>query len=312
MPNFKTGLILEQPKVSDWVVGGFTPLGSKILNPRGIWMTPDPVEYQAHWGFDRMACVSYSLLNCLEALHYYGNGHFINFSDRFLARASGTTKQGNHLSEVFDTARNLGLVTEDYYPDTDLGWNEYYKDIPKETYNKAKEFLTEWSLYREWVDTQDKELIFNKLYEAPLQVTVLYSTGNGLLNPTSSTGVKYNHAVMLYGAKWKEYWMIFDHYEQVYKKYAWDYEFGTILKPSLIKKLNNYMFKKDHAYQLVQGEGQKTGLYIEDKGLYIGDSVDVLVNSAMRLKTDYIPTPTPVTLEMWNSVDKFDMSGNKL
>lgn len=320
MSDFKTGLIIEKPKFTDWIAGGYTPLVNKIINPSGIFEVPE-IEYQNSYSYDRMNCVTMSILNCLEVLYPYKTGSFINFSDRFLAKASGTTKKGNSMEVVFDTARNLGLVTEDTYPDTDGGWDEYYKEIPIEIYEKAKEFLKDFSLYREWVNTKDKDLIFNSLKEAPLQVTVLYDSGNGYLNPTSNTGIKWNHAVMLYGAEYGKYWMIFDHYEQVYKKYAWDYEFGAILKPTLTKK-DNYMFKKDHAYQLVQGDGQLTALYVEDvvikvgepaiTGLLIGNSIDVIINSSMRLKEKNLITPEPTTLDKWNSVEHYNMKGESI
>jgi len=308
MEELSKGLLIRPQRLNDWALGGLTPLDFKFNNPDGNWTSYLPTdEFQNRWSYDRMACTTYSILNCLEVLHFKQTGIGKNFSDRFIAKASGTTRQGNYLDTVFDTIRKIGLIEEYLYTDDAKSWDEYYKEIPQELFDNAKEFLNDWNLYREWVRTDRKEDILLALKSAPLQVTVRYASGNGLLMPDGD----WNHAVMMYKAEEGVCWYIFDHYTQTRKKYAWDYEFGSVLKPSLIKKTNNInMFKKDHAYQLVQGNSQKTGLYVDGKGLYIGDSIDVLVNSAMRLKTDYIPTPIPTTLDDWNKVGHYDLKGN--
>jgi len=300
------GLQLSERKISDWIAGDFSPLSSKFINPSGIWLTPE-IEYQNRWGYDRLACVTYSLLNCLETLYYYKTGIWINFSDRFLAKMSGTTKYGNTLDNVFDFARKIGLVAENVYPDTDGGWDEYYKEIPQEIIDKAKEFLNEWSLYREWVRTDDKDKIFNALKEAPLQVVVCYAAGNGYLNPTG----KYNHAVMCFGADYGKCWYIFDHYTQSIKSYAWEYEFDCVLKPSLIKKTNTLMTLKDNTLcQLTQGSGG-FALFLDGK-LIIDDLAKVLASWNVRNKGNTNGMTQALTQEAWDKFDKINLKGESI
>jgi hypothetical protein len=298
------GLQLSDKSINDWVAGDYSPLGSKFINPSGVWLTPE-VETQNRWGFDRLACVTYSCLNCIESLYYYKTGVWRNFSDRFLAKASGTNRLGNSVANVFDTARKTGLVDESIYPDVQGGWEEYYKEIPLEIINTAKDFLAGWSLYREWIRTDNRDAIFNALKEAPLQVVVAYASGNGYLNPTG----KYNHAVMCYGAEYGKCWYIFDHYTQSTKTYAWEYEFDCVLKPSLIKKENKPMTTliDNMLVQLVQGQGG-FGLYLDGK--MIVDELDkVLASWIVRTKGKTDGMVSTMTLEEWEKIPKVNLKG---
>lgn len=303
------GLLVRDTNVRDWIAGEFSPLGTSVTNPTGDWSIylPDE-ETQNRSGFDRQACVSYSILNCLEVLHKAQTGIGINWSDRYVARMSNTTRNGNYLDAVFDAIRNYGLVEEWQYPDDVKTWEEYYQDIPEALQLEGKEILKKWGFYREWVRTDRKDDIFNALKSAPLQVTVKYASGNGLLNPTG----QHNHAVMLFNASYGDYWELFDHYTQVRKKYAWDYEFGAVLKPSLIKKNNNFMFtpQDNTLYLLVQGPEQILTMGLNGKLIKYDEKIDALINSASRSKKYQIPVP--ITMEQYNSCEKLDGKGNKI
>lgn len=303
MKNF--GLILKPQKPSDWIAGGFTPLTQQGIKSDGNWTDFLPiVEYQNNGSFDRMDCVTYSLLNCIEALYKFQTGIERNFSDRALAKLSHTTKEGNSLDTVFDTARKFGLVDETLWPDVFTNWDDYYVDVPIEIQNLGYEFLTIWSLYREWISTKNKDLIFNSLKDAPLQVVVAFATGNDLLKPTT----QYNHAVCLFNAVYGEYWEIFDHYSQTIKKYHWDYEFGTILKPTLYnKKTMTFIPQDNQLYLLVQGLEQKLAMGYKSSLMIYDEKIDTLLNSASRSKQYQIPKP--LTQDEYNSVDKINGKG---
>lgn len=300
------GIRIKQQLPNDYQVGGITPLASGVINPSGDWTAYLPViEYQNNRGFDRLACVTYSLLNCLEILYLYKTQKEINFSDRFLAKASNTTLNGNWADVVFDTARKEGLVTEGDYPDTATNWNDYYKPLSPELYQKAEKFLDEWELFREWVPVYKRERIFDSLKEAPLQVFVKYASGNGILNPEG----QYNHAVTVYNAVWGEYWEIYDHYTQTRKKYAWDYEFGVVLKPTMNLKIKYIpmTFKQNFTYLVNDGDTQRLGMFLDGKMVIYDDKVDTLLNSASRLKK-YEPA-IPVLLKDWNGIDHINGKG---
>jgi hypothetical protein len=295
----KYGLLPTRPTQADWEVGS-SPIDFELINPEGNWTNWLPaVEYQNRWGYDRMACVTYSYLNCLETLYYFKTGKPKNFSDRWLAKLSGTNRNGNYLSSVADTARNLGLVDEYVWPDTEGGWNEYYKEIPQDIINKGKDFLKDWSLYREWVYGADD--MYLALKATPLQVTVAYASGNGILNPS---GI-HNHAVMVYNAKKDEYWEVFDHYTQSEKKYAWNYQFGAILKPSLLTKKTMLTIQNNTLVQLVQGAGN-FGLYLDNK-IIVDDLAKIMAVWQVRNQGDTRGKVRALTLEQWEMFDKVNL-----
>jgi hypothetical protein len=300
-----TGLQIHELNPTDWHFGGFTPLENNIWQIDGDWERYLPVvEYQNNHAYDRMACVSYSLLTCLEIQQLRQTGREVNYSDRALAKMSGTTETGNRLDTVFDTAREKGLLPESEWPDTPGGWDEYYKDIPDEIERKAGSVLETWSLYREWVAPYDLTAIREALKEAPLQVTARYASGSGLLKPAGTP----NHAICLYGID--EGYKVYDHYTQTRKRYSLDYEFGVILKPYLIKKNNNTMiYKQNQLIAKSQGGGYNFGIHIDGK-LLIGETDDVLATWTLRNK-DYNNKVT-VTLEEWNKLAHYDLKGNKI
>jgi hypothetical protein len=289
----------------EWSVGGLTPLTEVISNPSGSWLPYLPVvEHQNRYGFDRMACVSYSLLNCLEILIYYQVSEQKNFSDRFLAAASGTTRQGNFLSRVFDTAKEVGFVLESDYPDVST-WDEYYQPIPQSVYGKA----VKYEMYREFIFLPNrKERMFQALQETPLQVTVAYANGDSILNPAGDD----NHAVCLVNAKEGKYWEIFDHYTQSLKKYHWNYFDSkcAVLKPTIIFKENIMKVKDNSLYLLVEGPSQELAMGLDGKLVIFDEWVQAIVNAESRAKTPLIPIP--VTLKDWNSVPHVNAKGQAI
>ena len=300
------GVKLESIKPQDWIAGGFTPLSSKDIVPDGQWDKYLPViEYQNR-SFDRMACISYSLLNPLEMQYLAKTGKEINFSDRFLAKMSNTQHWGNYVSTVFDTARRFGLVEESVYPDVLTDWDDYYKDIPEDVILKAGDFLLQWDMYREYILPQHTSEIIASLRQTPLQVLVKYASGPGILYPSG----KYNHAVTLYGYQENEFWKIFDHYEGAIKRYDWDYQFGTILKPTLLSKNIPMKFKQNHLYLLVEGNEQKLGMFLDNKIVIYDDKVDAIINSSSRLRRYEVAVPT--TMVDWNSVPHVNGRGDKI
>lgn len=302
------GLLNKRPEFSDWRLGGLTPVDFKLSNPEGDWSYYLPVdEIQNRWGFDRLACVTFSLLNCIEILYKHQTGHEKNFSDRFIAKLSGTTRNGNYLDNVFDTVRKNGIIEEYLYPDDANSWDEYYKELPQELVDKAREFLKDQEIYREWVRVDRKEDIFTALKSAPLQVTVRYAEGNSLLNPVGD----HNHAVTIYNAEKGHHWEIFDHYTQTRKRYAWDYEFGAVLKPTLIKKTNKLMtIQNNTLLQLVEGVGG-FGLYLDGQ-IIIDDTSKILASFVVRNDGDIKGKSRAITLEDWLKFPHIDLKGNSI
>lgn len=166
-PTQNTGVILGQ-RDSDYA-GGTLPY--EILVPDGNWEAwLPPGEWQRIDALDVMACVTFSALNVLETLYYFKTGVRRNFADRYTARMSGTTPQGNWLWKVGDSIRKDGLAEEADWP-TPLNptWETYYETPPMEVINKAKDFLKIWEVKYEFVDFTRESLIYH-LKQSPIQV----------------------------------------------------------------------------------------------------------------------------------------------
>lgn len=133
------GVIIET-KDKDFVAG---TLPYEVLNPTGDWTAYLPAEENQYSHFaDSMACVTFSCLNVLETQYKFLTGKEINFSDRFIAKVSGTTPQGNSVQKVLDAINTYGLVLEEDYPaPADFTWDSYYSEIPPEIFAKADKTL---------------------------------------------------------------------------------------------------------------------------------------------------------------------------
>ena len=162
-----TGVILGQ-RNTDWVAG---TIPYEVLNLSGDWRAYlPPGEWQYLDPIDTMACVSFSALNIIETLYYFHTGERRNFSDRFTAIMSGTTRRGNWLWKVGDSRRKDGLVDEsDWSVPQDMSWDSYYETPTIEVINKAKEFLNDWIINYEVVDFTRDSLIYH-LKQSPIQV----------------------------------------------------------------------------------------------------------------------------------------------
>ncbi|HEX9503633.1 MAG TPA: hypothetical protein VF974_04915 [Patescibacteria group bacterium] len=165
--NQNLGVIIEQPQPSG--VGKFL-----FRNPMRDWLPFEPnAEWQLLNHVDVMACVSYSLCHIIETQIFFLTGKKVDLSERFLAKMSKTTRQGNYLSVVADTALE-GLVMQDEWPvDPNATWDEFYSEIPQAIKNKALDFKKNWDMSWRWI-TFDQ--ITDALKEAPIQIIINNNT----------------------------------------------------------------------------------------------------------------------------------------
>lgn len=177
-----TGIIKPQIRETDFRVGA-EGLVYKVVNPTGDW-TPFLPTYEAQQKLiATQACVSFSGTNVIETL-LKQMGISLNFSDRFLAKMSGTTVNGNTLQAVLDSFRNDGWLTEADYPFPDnMIWNKYYEDVPQYYKDKAKKNKEEatWEVKYEWFSINNchpnLEALKVQLKQCPLQRATSYSSG---------------------------------------------------------------------------------------------------------------------------------------
>lgn len=154
-------------------VAGTLPYVIRLLS--GLWKPYlPPGEWQYSHFVDTMACVTFSLLNCLETQELFLTGKQINYSDRWIAMMSGTTMAGNYLAVVADTVRKYGLVKEESWPaPANYTWDGYYA-IPSPQKMAAlkaegQEWLKTHQLDYEWLGT-DLATILKELKMCPLQI----------------------------------------------------------------------------------------------------------------------------------------------
>jgi len=141
-----------------------------------------------------MSCVSQSMNNCLETILNFklGNGEIdrdridflaeggyfldgqVNFSDRFLAKVSGTSRDGNSGPKVVLSARQFGLVPESdwpWHPGVET-WEDYYSEIPQAVLDKGRRFRELFGLPFEMV--YGEENLRSCLTSFPVQAYVRY------------------------------------------------------------------------------------------------------------------------------------------
>lgn len=264
MPDIKNyGLVLEPPRATDWWLGGISGITRTVIRPDGDWRPfLPPIEIQRTPSFDTMACVTFSALNCIETIIKAKYGADVNLSDRFIAKLSGTTSQGNSFYNVAEAIKKFGDVLDGKWPfDGVKTFAEYYAEIPQWIVDLAKELLVEYDIRYEFVwDTPDK--LLDALRYAPVQIAIhAYGTYDKASDRFLRTDGRGNHAVSLINAVPNDHWLIFDHYEWAFKKLAWDSRLWGALCYYVEKKnptpppMSTYKFEEGHRYFVADGLG---------------------------------------------------------
>jgi hypothetical protein len=167
VPNQNTGVLLGSGTKQLWV-GGTIPY--EVVLQSGDWRPYLPTGEKQKDPLETMACATFSDLNDLEIQAKQQTGAEPNWSDRFIAKLSGTTSQGNFLDKVADTVRTYGLVKEEDWPTPPTAtWNSYYTPIPQEVINKAVKVDIAYEAIT------DKSKFAYHLKQCPLQVIVTSS-----------------------------------------------------------------------------------------------------------------------------------------
>lgn len=297
------GIIEQEIDVKDWHFGSVTGIDSPVLQEDGQWLDLPVKEIQKQaWG-DTQACVSYSALNCLEALLFKKYGITANFSDRFLAKMSGTSKSGNSMRKVADTIRDVGLVFETEYPAEATSWEDYYKDILEEIKTKAEAFKSEYLVQYDSVVNVPK-FIMEALKYSPLQIAT-YAYGELKDGIYQKIDKQSNHCMMLYGYKENEYWLVYDHYANDKKKFAWDYFFRAIYRFNIQKIMETIEVPQIPNNTLVQ-EVTQTGQFglVLDNVIRTGTADKVIASFITRNRGNIGNKVTPLTLDDWNKFEK--------
>jgi len=260
--QLNTGLIPIGPGRTDHL-GGTIPFEVRIFSGQWDPYLPEK-ELQSNGILDVMACVSFSNLNkgvetqlnwmiatgylkpgeeaydFLKKNGYIVNGS-VNCSDRFLARMSETSPNGNSMQRVADAMRHYGAVPESVWPWTDdiKTWAQYYATVPQKVKDLGLEFLRFFDYAYEFIG-EDRNEIKKHLQHAPLQVGTAICPGWKDGDIIKACSGPISHAHIIYGYVDKSYFKDFDHYldilGDVKKKLAWDYKLPYIIKGIVTKK----------------------------------------------------------------------------
>jgi hypothetical protein len=154
-------------------------------NVSGDWESDLPLEEkQYNDNGDSMSCVTFAEVSGIETEEKRITGISPNYSDRWIAKMSGTTREGNYLWKVADTIRKFGLVKEESYPmpPTPWNWDQYHAPIPEPLLSQLKaegqEWLKKWDVKYESIDWS-KESLIKHLKMSPLTVVI---PGHAILN----------------------------------------------------------------------------------------------------------------------------------
>lgn len=233
----KYGLILPQPVLGrDYIQDSPIQLAGVPLVPNGQWDEYLPGdELQAQY-FETLACATFGTLNAVEILERKCFGKATDWSDRYLARKSNTTKRGNDPHKVAETLRNHGTVPQEYWPyDESINtWEKFYADIPADIMVQAQVlFKGNYNLGHQYVKT-DPTSMMDALTRSPLGVDVDAWQKEGPLYVRRNVS---NHWCVCYGFRKGKYWKILDTYDNTKKKLAWDYGFTIVKQYTLDKRV---------------------------------------------------------------------------
>ena len=114
-----------------------------MINLSGQWPAPHAEDQFSHVvPKDTDACVSYSTVHVIESFIKYTLGLDLQFSERFLAKMSGTTLDGNYIGKVYNALKQYGLVLDSDWPEPlTFTWEEYYAPIPPEIIAKGQDLF---------------------------------------------------------------------------------------------------------------------------------------------------------------------------
>lgn len=173
----------NKPPINHGVLRGFRDtdfvagvIPYEVRNPSGNWLPHVPEgEKQHSLAIDNMDCVSEACNNVFEIQIKQQTGEIVNFSDRFLAKMSGTTQAGNWVYIVLDTWRLIGCVLETVWPrpaNLAYTWDEYYSAIPMSVLNQAAPTLAKYKIEYERISDISSTSIQHHLKHAPLMLTI--------------------------------------------------------------------------------------------------------------------------------------------
>lgn len=265
---------IPKPLPTDWIRGKESGIVENVRNTSGDWRRftpPGETQQDMRTYFDSEACMSFAELDDIETQIAFliavngisdaniqwlkDNGYIvngvINFSDRFTAKMSGTTRQGNFYQSVWGSARNDGLVPESAWPfpfadltsggETDANWAVYYAEIPQSVKDLALEFKKRFTVMYEWVNETgvaiDDSILQTALKMSPLQIATLVCMPWFTTEIIPGCGPGAQHSTLLLAID-DTCRYILDHYVPFLKRLAKDYVVSYAVRGVIIEAVD--------------------------------------------------------------------------
>lgn len=240
MTHKQTGLIPSAPKPTDFMLGAETAVTLEVRNPSGDWREYEPTgeRQSVPYVFDTFSCTTFSFLNSIEmqlnllikenklgkqALDFLTkNGYFdingsINFSDKYTAIRSGTSKGGNIMTNPPESARRFGLIPESMLPfRNEKTWEEWHNplQITDEMRALGDDFRKFFDIKYDWVFI-DNDRGLSKEAEKALLLTLKTAP------PQIAIPLPSSHATLLESMTPSRKYYIFDSYEPYRERKKW-------------------------------------------------------------------------------------------
>jgi len=259
--RMRTGLVLKDPKPTDYRLGGISGIDRKILAPDSNWLNHLPVaELQRNNVMDVFGCVSFADNNVDEILYKKQYGTEVNYNDRFLVVGSHTDPNvGNSPLDVAEWKRKNGVVIgEEKWPLTEnMSKTEYYNNyiLPPNLTTEGKNSLVTCDFNYEIGDCGAKGGLAYFIYEQNMLDNLKYSPvacsvygqynldSDGYIQTPSTNRVTHQITVVAPGEN-KKFWYVLDSESLALVKFNWNYPFQfPILK--YLKKKNMQIYKKN-------------------------------------------------------------------
>jgi hypothetical protein len=245
-PQHNTGVLIGQ-RATDFMAGA---LSYEVRNPKGDWRDYLPKYEKQRDPLETMACVTFSNLSGCEVQTIHQTGAEVNYSDRFTAKMSGTTKDGNYQWAVADSIRHHGVVLEEVYPHIQTSdWNTYYASIPQHIINGAIKLEYQYEFLPIRQTALDKETLAYHLKHAPLQVIV----------PAPYP----NHAVLAVHIEGDTVWYL-DTYPMFLKKMHYSKITSALKGVLTIKKNNMFLANDKGTVYVITGNKDKRKIGLAD------------------------------------------------
>ena len=292
MNNFKKYLVNKFPQLGKWIkykfdiiwedsekdheLGGIYDYDDKDLIEDGDWLKPlnkilterEFFEIQKGRFLETLGCTGYGTLNAIELMSYFKWLMIWNKADRYTNKLSGTTKNGNSVTRVFESIRKLhGVVDEKDYPwnrDT-FRWSEYYKTVPSSIINIGKAWTKQYAFNYQKIGI-DHYSIKAGLKKSPVGVGgyAWYKKGDKYYSVGNS-----NHWFIIIKQNWGENYIILDSYAPYIKTLDWNFKFSFartffLNKKELVYNKSEIETLKNNGYEYVI-RGDKDGMFYEIK-----------------------------------------------